>query len=342
MEAPSGPPRRPNRSAADRRAQKQRAEARSIQRFLKGIDSLLLHRGSQPSALGLALSTALRAPPAPSQNICRHYLHGQCTYGSSCRFAHSPAPDAGGSSSTLDAHAAEFVPMDTSTAEAPHADNLVTPARSQSVSGPGLPSQGPRTSTSQSRTSQEDYAHDAVPVPMDTSIAEATDTDKQATSAGAQSVGGPGLCSHGLRTSTSQPRTSGTQVPRSQGLSAPAKGSRRSRELSPQVRLHSAPAKPSPPDAKIQRRAGTPRATPPRATSPPELPSPLVSPQYAPSMPSSSSSALHTGAFDPSSSSLTGSVDTAALDPAFLAALAQCQAIQAALATLISQQQPPS
>ena len=50
---------RPRRSAAERRAQAQRAEARAVQRLLAGISELGRHRGCQPSRLGLALQRAL-------------------------------------------------------------------------------------------------------------------------------------------------------------------------------------------------------------------------------------------------------------------------------------------
>ena len=59
--------RRPNRTAANRRAQYARAEARVTTHLLRSMDALSEHRGEQPSRLAGALAAALRphaAPPA--------------------------------------------------------------------------------------------------------------------------------------------------------------------------------------------------------------------------------------------------------------------------------------
>jgi hypothetical protein len=85
MAAPSGPP-RSNRSAKERRAECLRAEARSLQKLLQGLESLSLHRGSQPTRHGQVVRTALQAPAPSTSAIRRHFIHGSCTFGSSCRF----------------------------------------------------------------------------------------------------------------------------------------------------------------------------------------------------------------------------------------------------------------
>ena len=53
------PHRRPNRSAAERRAQASRAEARAIQRIVKALQSLEEHRGCRMTKLGRALHATL-------------------------------------------------------------------------------------------------------------------------------------------------------------------------------------------------------------------------------------------------------------------------------------------
>jgi len=55
-------PARPRRSAAERRAQAQRAHFRVVQRLLRGFHSVQDHRGCQPTALGAALGQALSVP----------------------------------------------------------------------------------------------------------------------------------------------------------------------------------------------------------------------------------------------------------------------------------------
>ena len=51
--------RRPNRPAAARRAQEQRAQARAVQHLLDGFAQLMAHRGCRPTRLGAALYQAL-------------------------------------------------------------------------------------------------------------------------------------------------------------------------------------------------------------------------------------------------------------------------------------------
>ena len=83
------------RSAQSRREQALRAKARSIQRFLKGFAQLHLHRGSQPSRFGAAIASALTAEkvfldmPIPQQQLSRHFIAGNCTWGDKCRFSHT-------------------------------------------------------------------------------------------------------------------------------------------------------------------------------------------------------------------------------------------------------------
>ena len=94
-----------HRPARNRHEQALRAEARTIQRFLKGVAQLHSHRGSQPSKFGAAVAAALQAQEADSQGadahpmpqthpplLCRHYLCGKCTWGDRCRFSHGPPP----------------------------------------------------------------------------------------------------------------------------------------------------------------------------------------------------------------------------------------------------------
>ena len=61
--------RRPNRSAAARRAQYLRAEARVTAHLLRAMDALSEHRGVQPSRLAGALAAALRPHAAPSAHV---------------------------------------------------------------------------------------------------------------------------------------------------------------------------------------------------------------------------------------------------------------------------------
>ncbi len=58
--------RRPNRTAADRRAQYERATARAVSKLLTSFESLE-HRGCQRSRLAAALDTALRRPEAATE-----------------------------------------------------------------------------------------------------------------------------------------------------------------------------------------------------------------------------------------------------------------------------------
>ena len=60
--------RRPNRTAAERRAQMRRAEARTIQRLLASFASLA-HRGSAPTQLGAALASALARGAETEPNV---------------------------------------------------------------------------------------------------------------------------------------------------------------------------------------------------------------------------------------------------------------------------------
>ena len=57
--------RRPNRPAAARRAQHERARARVVQQLL-GDFAALHHRGCRPTRLGAALAALLRAEPEPA------------------------------------------------------------------------------------------------------------------------------------------------------------------------------------------------------------------------------------------------------------------------------------
>ena len=57
---PCGAPPRRRKSAAERRAQRRRAEARVAQRLLQAFASLSSHRGGECSALGAAFAAALR------------------------------------------------------------------------------------------------------------------------------------------------------------------------------------------------------------------------------------------------------------------------------------------
>ena len=84
------------RPACARREQKLRAEARTVQRLIKGVASLDAHRGSQTSRLGAALAMALQQPPTPvSQPLCRHFARGNCTWVDRCRFRHGDPPALG-------------------------------------------------------------------------------------------------------------------------------------------------------------------------------------------------------------------------------------------------------
>ena len=53
---------RPRRSAAERRAQRQRAQFRAVQHLLRGFKAITDHRGGTPSLLAGALASALRGP----------------------------------------------------------------------------------------------------------------------------------------------------------------------------------------------------------------------------------------------------------------------------------------
>ena len=57
------PPARRCKTAAERREQKLRAAARAIGRFLKGVDQLNSHRGSQPTRIAAALKVVLGSKP---------------------------------------------------------------------------------------------------------------------------------------------------------------------------------------------------------------------------------------------------------------------------------------
>eukprot|EP00959_Pyramimonas_sp_CCMP1952_P015004 317861-Pyramimonas_sp.AAC.1 len=66
--------RRPNRSAAARRAQYLRAEARVTAHLLRALDALSEHRGVQPSRLAGALAAALRPHAAAPAEV--HHAAG--------------------------------------------------------------------------------------------------------------------------------------------------------------------------------------------------------------------------------------------------------------------------
>ena len=73
MATPSADPllRRPRRTAAERRAQKQRSEARVIQKMLRGFSELEAHRGCRPTVLGAALAQVLRSSSTESGSTQR-------------------------------------------------------------------------------------------------------------------------------------------------------------------------------------------------------------------------------------------------------------------------------
>ena len=85
------------RSSRSRREQHLLAEARTASRLVAGVTLLSTQRGSQPSIIGTALLNALNCRQLQQQqqqqqqqlSICRHFLRGICTWGSSCRFAHA-------------------------------------------------------------------------------------------------------------------------------------------------------------------------------------------------------------------------------------------------------------
>ena len=85
-------PQHRNRTARGRKEQKLRAEARIIQRFLKGAALLNSHRGSQTTRIGQALATVLAQEVTHQQSdplpLCRHFLRGRCTWGEQCKFSH--------------------------------------------------------------------------------------------------------------------------------------------------------------------------------------------------------------------------------------------------------------
>merc|ERR1711892_747250 len=93
------PPRR-KKTAKETREQFLRADARTVQRLLKGFDSIANHRGNRLTALGTALRNALsNAPPSQpkstaSPSPCRHFQAGRCTWGATCRFSHAVPPSA--------------------------------------------------------------------------------------------------------------------------------------------------------------------------------------------------------------------------------------------------------
>mmetsp|Transcript_44197 Transcript_44197/g.96160 ORF Transcript_44197/g.96160 Transcript_44197/m.96160 type:complete len:329 (+) Transcript_44197:122-1108(+) len=91
--APSAFPPRRRKSAAERRLQYDRADARVLHRLLKSLD-VLQHRGSQPTNVGSTLVSHLRATQAASasvasKSLCRHFLRGYCRLGEACRFVHT-------------------------------------------------------------------------------------------------------------------------------------------------------------------------------------------------------------------------------------------------------------
>jgi len=93
------PPRR-KKTAKETREQFLRADARTVQRLLKGFDSIANHRGNRLTTLGTALRNALsNAPPSQpkstaSSSPCRHFQAGRCTWGATCRFSHAVPPSA--------------------------------------------------------------------------------------------------------------------------------------------------------------------------------------------------------------------------------------------------------
>ena len=93
------------RSALQRRAQRSRAEARTVVRLVKGFHELNSHRGCQLSRIGFALAQVFSQIPDDSPQhqqhsqqqqppaVCRHFITGRCTWGESCRFAHPATPE---------------------------------------------------------------------------------------------------------------------------------------------------------------------------------------------------------------------------------------------------------
>ena len=90
---------RPRRAGAARHQQDLRAEARSIQRILRALDSPEVHRGCRQSRLGAALAEALRGVQGQNHNKggggarqpskpCWHHAEGFCKMGSACAFRH--------------------------------------------------------------------------------------------------------------------------------------------------------------------------------------------------------------------------------------------------------------
>ena len=65
--------RRPNRTAAERREQARRSQARVTQQLLAGFAALVSHRGCRPTQMGMALRRALEA--------LEHDQHSEEQYG---------------------------------------------------------------------------------------------------------------------------------------------------------------------------------------------------------------------------------------------------------------------
>eukprot|EP00931_Biecheleriopsis_adriatica_P028301 TRINITY_DN16892_c2_g1_i1.p1 TRINITY_DN16892_c2_g1~~TRINITY_DN16892_c2_g1_i1.p1 ORF type:complete len:427 (-),score=95.42 TRINITY_DN16892_c2_g1_i1:196-1476(-) len=85
---------RPPRSAAQRREQYRRAQARVVQHMLRDF-AALRHRGCRSTLLGRALEQALSTSPHASADVrkeptkdCWHFSAGFCKRGASCGFGH--------------------------------------------------------------------------------------------------------------------------------------------------------------------------------------------------------------------------------------------------------------
>ena len=72
-------PRRPNRSAAERRQQYMRAEARSVQRLLCALGAVSTHKGQQLGSLGAALAASLETEKAAAENAAERQAAEKAT-----------------------------------------------------------------------------------------------------------------------------------------------------------------------------------------------------------------------------------------------------------------------
>ena len=71
---------RPRRTAAERRAQAQRAQRRVVQSLLRGFQELGSHRGCQPTYLGAARATLLKISPDLTEGRKRTDMSSQTLY----------------------------------------------------------------------------------------------------------------------------------------------------------------------------------------------------------------------------------------------------------------------